>query len=74
VECIIKNNLKNLLLIFQVAYKLPVQLLSDFVKGKVSTEFKSINPCIKGEYVFANLNDCLPKFASDSIKKALTYF
>lgn len=59
---------------FSGTYKLPVQLLSDFLIGKISTEFKSISPCIKGEYVFANLNDCLPKFASDSIKKALPIF
>ena len=36
--------------------KIPVQLVGDYHLNRISTEFKSLKPMIKGDYDFANLN------------------
>ena len=61
------------------AYKLgngmiPIQLLEDFINLKKSESFKTVIPCIKGEYTFADLNDLLPRDLNDSIKEAMISF
>jgi len=54
--------------------KIPLQLYKDFKDNKVSTAIGSIKPITKGEYTFANLNEILPKYISDSIKEAMIDF
>ena len=52
----------------------PVQLLSDFKAGRISTGFAEVEPCIKGAYRFGNLRSVLPDFISDSIIECMEYF
>lgn len=54
--------------------KIPVQLLSDYKKNKVSDHFGSINPVFKGKYTFANINEIFPYYINDSIKEAMDDF
>lgn len=54
--------------------KIPVQLLKDFKENKISTSFLSVNPIFKGNYKFANLNELLPDYISNSIKEAFISF
>ena len=54
--------------------KIPIQLLKDFKKNKISTSLGNINPIFKGDYNFANLNELLPTYISDSIKEAFESF
>lgn len=54
--------------------KIPVQLLSDYKKNKISDHFGSINPVFKGSYSFANLNEIFPYYINDSIKEAMDDF
>ena len=54
--------------------KIPVQLLGDFMKNKVSREFRSVKSSAKGDTGFANLNDVLPDVVSQSIKEAVSSF
>lgn len=53
---------------------IPLQLWGDFLKGKVSTSFKSVQPIMKGDYVFANLKEALPEFITDSLEEAMVIF
>ena len=53
---------------------IPIQLLKDFYLDKKTTELKSVKPIFKGNYSFANINDILPKFICDDLKKAINYF
>ncbi|MBE6156148.1 MAG: FAD-binding protein [Firmicutes bacterium] len=48
--------------------KIPLQLFKDYKKNKVSKSLQSVNPVVKGEYDFGNLNELF----SDEINKALT--
>ena len=54
--------------------KIPIQLLDDFMKNQESTKFGTVNPIMKGNYTFANLNEILPKEISQSLQEALPYF
>ena len=54
--------------------KIPVQLLKDFKENKISTALGSIQPIFKGDYKFANLNELLPIYISDSIKEGFISF
>lgn len=47
--------------------KIPVQLFADYKANRVSTEFGSVKPNIRGGYEFANLNKCLPAYINDAI-------
>ena len=47
--------------------KIPVQRLEDYKENRVSTEFGSVKPNIRGSYQFANLNNCLPAYINDAI-------
>ena len=53
------------------SYKAPTQLVKDFLKDRVSTEFKSVKASYYGGTVFRNLKDCLPDFVYESLKMAL---
>lgn len=54
--------------------KIPTQCLDDFNNGKISDSFGSVNPCFKGEYDFADINEILPKSVCDSVKEAIPDF
>jgi len=54
--------------------KIPIQLLKDFKENKISISLGNINPIFKGDYNFANLNELLPTYISDSIKEAFESF
>ena len=47
--------------------KIPVQCFEDYKENRVSTEFGSVKPNIRGNYQFANLNNCLPAYINDAI-------
>ncbi|MBK5240830.1 NAD(P)/FAD-dependent oxidoreductase [Clostridium sp.] len=55
-------------------YNAPVQLVSDFLKGNVSSKLGSVKPSYKPGYKFADLTECLPGFVTDAIKEALPKF
>jgi len=52
-------------------YHAPAQLVGDFLKGKASTEFKSVTPTYQPEVAMTSLKSCLPSFIIESIKEAL---
>ncbi len=54
--------------------KVPVQLFGDFKKNIISKDLGDIIPCIKGEYTFANLNNVLPKYISESLTLGIDSF
>lgn len=55
-------------------YKLPVQLWKDFLNNQTSKAFGEVKPNIKGQYVFADLNQCLPPYVAVAIKEAILEF
>lgn len=54
--------------------KIPVQLLGDFEKNRVSKSFGSFEPSMKGENSFANLNRCLPDYIISAIIQGMHQF
>lgn len=54
--------------------KVPVQLFKDFKKNQVSKTFGTVIPCMKGEYTFANVRDCLPVYVSEAIIEGIEAF
>lgn len=54
--------------------KIPVQLLGDFIDGKITEKFGNVNPAFKGGYSFADINDILPKSVGEAIKEAFSDF
>lgn len=52
-------------------YKAPIQLVGDFIKSNASKKVKSITPSYRPGVTPANLNECLPPFVAESIRKAL---
>lgn len=52
-------------------YKAPVQRVGDFLKNQKSTRFGDVTPTYKPSTAFAKLDDCLPKFVTDSMREAL---
>ncbi|MBN2852121.1 MAG: FAD-dependent oxidoreductase [Clostridia bacterium] len=55
-------------------YSLPVQKLNDFLKGEKTRKLGKITPSIAGNYRYGNLNEALPSFISDTLKKSLPMF
>lgn len=53
---------------------IPVQLFGDFKENRISSQFGTIFPCIKGSYTFANLREILPDFISDSLILGIDQF
>ncbi len=53
---------------------IPLQRLEDFFNNEVSNRIGRIKAITKGEFTFANLNEVLPSFISNSIKEAMPYF
>lgn len=56
------------------SYNPPVQRLEDFLNNKKTERIGSVIPSIKPGYTLANLNLCLPKFVSDTLKGAVLKF
>ena len=54
--------------------KIPVQLLEDFRKNRISQEYGEILPNSKGETIFANIRECLPEEVSEAICEGMEYF
>ena len=54
--------------------KVPVQLFGDFEKNITTTELGEVEPCIKGEYTFANLRNVLPSYVTDSVVEGVHGF
>ena len=54
--------------------KVPVQLFGDFEKNITTTELGEVEPCIKGEYTFANLKNVLPSYVADSVVEGVHGF
>ena len=51
--------------------KIPVQLFKDYKDNKTSEKAGKINPEIKGNYSFGNLNNCLPTYVNNAIIEAI---
>lgn len=58
----------------QRSYKAPVSLMGDFIKKRTSKEFGNVLPTYLPGCVFADLNECLPGFVSESIREAIGEF
>ena len=54
--------------------KIPIQLYKDYKENKISKNFKSVKPIIKGEYDFANLNELFSKDMNDALKESIEIF
>ena len=54
--------------------RVPVQLYGDFREGKAGTGFGEIRPCMKGQWQFANLRDCLPEYIVESLLEGMEAF
>lgn len=54
--------------------KIPVQLLKDFLEGKVSDHFESVYPNCLGNCDFADINAILPDFICEAIKEGIEAF
>lgn len=54
--------------------KVPVQLYGDFRDGKRSTGLGTVRPAIKGQWQFANLQDCLPSYIIESLLEGMEAF
>lgn len=55
-------------------YKAPMQLVGDFLSNKQSTQFGEIKPSYALGGQLCDLRECLPKFVSDNLKKAIKIF
>ncbi|MCI5588435.1 MAG: FAD-dependent oxidoreductase [Lachnospiraceae bacterium] len=53
---------------------IPVQLLSDFNEGKISTSFGDVKPQTKGGYKFGNVRKAIPDFIGDAISEGMNAF
>lgn len=54
--------------------KIPIQLYKDFKQNKLSTEFGTFEPKLKGKYEFSNLNNIFPPYIIESLKEAIEYY
>lgn len=54
--------------------KIPVQLFGDYKSKRISDGFRSIKPCLKGSYEFADLNICLPEYVNNAIIEGISYY
>jgi len=55
-------------------YNAPGQLVGDFLAGRASTEFGSVQPSYKPGVTLTDLSDCLPDYAIAAIREALPAF
>ncbi|MGN0489120.1 MAG: NAD(P)/FAD-dependent oxidoreductase [Ruminococcus sp.] len=52
-------------------YNAPVQKVGDFLKKRNSTQFGSVKPSYKPDVSFAQMDDILPEFVTDSMREAI---
>lgn len=52
----------------------PIQRLEDFINDRNSSKLGNVKPSYTGETNFVNINDCLPKEITDSMKHSINYF
>ncbi len=55
-------------------YKMPVQLLGDFINSTESCSLGDVEPTVKPGYKFADLNMLLPDYVSNAIKSGISDF
>ena len=55
-------------------YYAPIQRVEDFLENKKTEMIGEIKPTYKPGVTFANLNDILPSFVSDTLKEGIKYF
>lgn len=55
-------------------YFAPVQRLEDFFENRKTRELGEIKPTYKPGITFANLNEILPEFVSNTLKNGIKYF
>lgn len=51
--------------------RIPVQLYKDFAVGKVSDKFGDVEPCMKGEYAFADLRSIFPQNVGEALTQGI---
>lgn len=56
------------------SYHAPAQNVTDFLKGKKSSEFYGVKPSVKPSAVPSDLSKCLPDFVTESLREALPLF
>ena len=54
--------------------KIPVQLLEDFTRNRISAGLGNIRPAIKGDFGLANLRECLPDYICQSLCEGMEAF
>lgn len=52
----------------------PVQLFEDYKNHRISTRFGAVEPCMKGNYAFADVRGIFPDFIGDTIEEGITAF
>ena len=52
----------------------PVQRYEDFVNNHVTRKLGRVKPTYKPGYTFCDLNELLPEYVSDTMKKGISYF
>lgn len=55
-------------------YHAPVQRVEDFLKNRVSSNIGKIKPSYRPGVTLSNLNEILPDFVSETLKKGILYF
>lgn len=55
-------------------YQAPAQLVGDFLKGRPSTEFGTVEPSYKPGIRLGDLSEALPTYAIDAIREAIPAF
>ena len=55
-------------------YYAPIQRVEDFFENRKTEKIESIRPTYKPGVTFANLNDILPSFVSNTLKEGIKYF
>ena len=55
-------------------YELPIETFADFAAGRRPSALGGVEPSIKGRYVLADLNACLPPFVAEAIKEGVPAF
>jgi uncharacterized FAD-dependent dehydrogenase len=55
-------------------YRAPVQLLGDFMAGRVSRGFGGVTPSYRPGTTLAELDDCLPSFVTATMRQAIPCF
>ena len=53
-------------------YNAPIQRVEDFLENKTTTNLGKIKPTYMPGVTFANLNEILPEFVSNTLKEGLT--